>query len=181
MKLMIASDIHGSAVWAEQVLERFEAEKANYLILAGDLLYHGPRNPLPEGYDPQEVIRIFNNIKHRIIAVRGNCDSEVDQMVLEFPMMADYNVLPYGDHKIMISHGHLYDDRNLPKSLVAGDIFIFGHIHLPVIKQENGVYIFNPGSASMPKENHPNTYGILEGDHIQIKTFDDKTYLETTM
>jgi len=181
MKLMVVSDIHGSAHWAKKVIERFEVEEVDFLILLGDLLYHGPRNPLPEEYNPQEVAKLLNNIKHKIIAIRGNCDSEVDQLVLDFPIMADYNFVPFKNNKLMISHGHIYDERTLPKSLVAGDIFIFGHIHVPVLKKENGVHIFNPGSVSLPKEDHPNTYGILEEDAFQVKTFDGDVYKEAAL
>lgn len=125
MKLMFASDIHGSAYWAKKVLERFEEEQADYLVLLGDLLYHGPRNPLPQDYNPQVVIKLLNSIKHQIIAIRGNCDSEVDEMVLEFPITADYNIIPLKNRKLMASHGHLYNDQQIPSSLIEGDIFIF--------------------------------------------------------
>jgi len=181
MKLMFASDIHGSAYWAKKVVECFEKEQADYLVLVGDYLYHGPRNPLPKEYQPREVIDLLNQLKHKIIAVRGNCDSEVDQMVLEFPIMADYNILPFKDCKVMVSHGHLYAESNLPPSLVAGDVFIFGHIHVPVLKEVNGVYVFNPGSAALPKENHPNTYGVLEDSLWQVKMFTGEVYLEKTI
>ena len=181
MKLMFASDIHGSAYWAEKVVKRFEEEQADYLVLLGDILDHGPRNPLPKDYNPQAVIQLFNTIKDKIIAIRGNCDSEVDQMVLEFPIMADYNIIPFSNRKLMASHGHLYNDKQLPNSLVEGDIFIFGHIHVPVLEQKDGVYILNPGSATLPKENHPNSYGVLENDHFRVKTFDGEVYKEITL
>ena len=181
MKLMFASDIHGSAYWAEKVVKRFEEEQADYLVLLGDILYHGPRNPLPKDYNPQAVIQLFNSIKDKIIAIRGNCDSEVDQMVLEFPITADYNIIPLNNRKLMASHGHLYNDKQLPKSLVEGDIFMFGHIHVPVLEQKNGVYILNPGSATLPKENHPNSYGILENHQFKVKTFDGEVYKEITV
>lgn len=176
MKLMFASDIHGSAYWAKKIVERFVEEDADYLVLLGDILYHGPRNPLPQDYNPQVVIKLLNSIKDKIIAVRGNCDSEVDQMVLEFPIMADYNIMPVKHRKIMVSHGHIYDESKLPISLSKGDVFIFGHIHVPVLKQLEGIYILNPGSATLPKENHPNTYATLVGDHFKVKTFDGEVY-----
>ncbi|MCL1948635.1 MAG: phosphodiesterase [Turicibacter sp.] len=176
MKYIIASDIHGSAKYAREVLRIFEQEQADYLLLLGDLLYHGPRNPLPQDYAPQEVAVVLNSLKEKIIAVRGNCDSEVDQMLLDFPIMSDSNMLPFENRKIMLSHGHVYHEENLPKNLVAGDVFMFGHIHLPVLKVENGIHIFNPGSVSMPKEGHPNTYGVLENDQLQIKTFAGQIY-----
>jgi len=176
MKYMIASDIHGSAKYAQETLRIFEAEQADYLLLLGDLLYHGPRNPLPEAYDPQQVSELLNSVKEKIIAVRGNCDSEVDQMLLEFPMMHDTNVVPLPTQKLVLSHGHIYHDQSLPKNLAANDIFMFGHIHLPVLKQENNIHIFNPGSISIPKEGHPNTYGILEENQLFIKTLDGEIY-----
>ncbi len=176
MKLMFASDLHGSAYWTTKVLERFKEEQADYLVLLGDLLYHGPRNPLPQEYNPQAVIKLLNSEKHNLIAVRGNCDSEVDQMVLEFPILADYNIIPFKNRKLMASHGHIYDENNLPSSLGEGDIFIFGHIHIPVLKQVEGIYLLNPGSATLPKENHPNSYAILEDDCFKVKTFDGEVY-----
>lgn len=176
MKLMFASDLHGSAYWTKKVIESFDSEKADYLVLLGDLLYHGPRNPLPQDYNPQAVIQLLNNMKEKIIAVRGNCDSEVDQMVLGFPITADYNIIPLKNRKLMASHGHIYDENKLPISLNKGDIFIFGHIHVPVLKQLEGIYILNPGSATLPKENHPNTYAILQGDNFEVKTFDGQVY-----
>lgn len=176
MKYMIISDLHGSFVWAQKILRTFEAEQADYLLVLGDLLYHGPRNPLPEGYDPQQAASVLNSISNKIIAVRGNCDAEVDQMMLDFPLTADYNILPYGNRKILLSHGHLFNERNLPKSMVAGDLFMYGHTHLPTLKEEGGLYLFNPGSVSMPKENHPHTYGVLEENQLYIKTFDGEIY-----
>jgi len=176
MKFLLASDIHGSAKYAKEILRLFEEEQADYLLLLGDFMYHGPRNPLPEQYDPQQVSQLLNSHKEKIIAVRGNCDSEVDQMLLEFPMMDDTNTVPFKNRKVVLAHGHIHHPENLPQNLVTGDIFMFGHIHLPIVKEENGIWIFNPGSVSMPKENHPNTYGILEGDQLLIKTLDGQVY-----
>lgn len=181
MKLMFASDIHGSAYWAEKVVKSFKEEDADYLVLLGDILYHGPRNPLPKDYNPQAVIQLLNGIKDKIIAIRGNCDSEVDQMVLQFPITADYNIIPLKNRKLIASHGHLYHDNQLPSSLVPGDVFIFGHIHVPVLEQKDGIYILNPGSTTLPKENHPNSYGILESNRFKVKTFDKAVYKEITI
>ena len=167
MKLLVVSDIHGSLFYTKKMVEIMEKEEVDKVILLGDLYYHGPRNPLPKEYNPQAVIQLLNSIKDKIIAIRGNCDSEVDQMVLEFPIMADYNIIPLNNRKLMASHGHIYHEKQLPNSLVEGDIFIFGHIHIPVLEQKDGVYILNPGSATLPKENHPNSYGILENHHLQ--------------
>ncbi|MGL4372381.1 MAG: phosphodiesterase, partial [Turicibacter sp.] len=138
-------------------------------------------NALPQDYNPMTVATLLNGMKDKIIAVRGNCDSEVDQMVLEFPIMGDYNVIPLKNRKVVASHGHIYDENKLPLSLVTGDIFIFGHIHLPVLKQLEGIYIINPGSASLPKEDNPNTYGILDDHQFKIKTFDGEVFKEMTL
>ncbi len=176
MKLMVASDLHGSVYWTRKVIERFKEEQADYLVLLGDLLYHGPRNPLPKEYNPQEVIQLLNSIKHHIIAVRGNCDSEVDQMVLEFPMTADYQLIPMGNRKLMATHGHLYEDEQILRFLQKGDVMIFGHIHIPVLREKEGIYYLNPGSATLPKEDHPQTYAILNNNLFEVKTFDGQVY-----
>lgn len=150
MKYMFASDIHGSAYYTRKIAEKFEKSGAKKLILLGDLLYHGPRNDLPKEYAPKEVLSILNTYKDYILAVRGNCDSEVDQMVLEFPMMADYAFFSFEGVDIYASHGHIYNpDHLLPMQSGAG--FIFGHIHLPIAEKRGEYYILNPGSASLPK------------------------------
>ena len=126
--------IHGSAYWAKKVLERFEEEKADYLVFTWRFIVSWTKKSTAQDYNPQIVIKLLNSVKDKIIAIRGNCDSEVDQMVLEFPLMADYNIIPLKNRKLMVSHGHLYNDAKLPSSLVEGDVFIFGHIHVPGIK-----------------------------------------------
>jgi len=177
MKLLFASDIHGSASAARNVINTFEQEKADYLVFLGDALYHGPRNPLPDEYNPAEVARLLNSIASKIIAVRGNCDAEVDQMLLDFPITADYNVIPFENFKIFTSHGHLYSPENLPDGLTSKDIFVSGHTHIPIIEKKDGQpVIFNPGSAALPKENHPATYAIIDAGEIWIKTFDGAVY-----
>lgn len=135
MKLFFMSDIHGSAYWLKKALEAFEQEQAKHLVILGDFLYHGPRNPLPEQYDPKEVASLLNGCKERILAVRGNCDSEVDQMLIEFPMMSEYAVLFYEGRRIFATHGHHHHIDNLP-TLSAGDLFIQGHTHVPSRKKE---------------------------------------------
>jgi len=179
MKLLIASDIHGSLPAAQQVVKAFKEEKADYLVYLGDLMYHGPRNPLPDGYAPAEVAQLFNEISDKIIAMRGNCDSEVDDMLTDFPLMADYQTIPLGDKKLFATHGHIFEPENMPKNVVPKDVFAFGHIHIPMIKTDDaGVVIFNPGSAALPKEGHPPTYGVLTCDYGAIKTFDGKVYMD---
>ncbi len=171
VKLMLVSDIHGSLYYAERAIEKFKEEKADYMVLLGDLLYHGPRNPLPKEYEPSQVLTLLNQYKDNIIAVRGNCDSEVDQMVLEFPMMSDYTIVFHGKRRIFVTHGHLFNEGNMPP-LQEGDMLIHGHTHIPVAKEVLGKYIINPGSISLPKENNPNSYGIIENDTCMVKDFD---------
>ena len=160
MKILTVSDIHGSMKYAHYIQEAMEYHQADHLLLLGDYLYHGPRNPLPEDYDPSQVLQFLNSLKSKIIAVRGNCDSEVDQMVLEFTMMQDSTLISLGHRQIFASHGHLYNPQHLPP-LNPHDVFIFGHVHLPIAKKEKEIYILNPGSLSLPKENNPNSYGLL--------------------
>ena len=161
MKLFIASDIHGSARYCEKLLAEFDRTGASKMLLLGDILYHGPRNDLPKGYNPKAVIEMLNNIKDKILCVRGNCDTEVDQMVLGFPVLADYAVIYDGNTTIYATHGHNYNENNLPP-LSDGDILLHGHTHVPVCSEhENYVYI-NPGSVSIPKENSHHGYMIYE-------------------
>ena len=162
MKWMIASDLHGSAYYCRKMLEAFEREGADRLFLLGDLLYHGPRNDLPREYAPKEVIPLLNGKKEKLLCVRGNCDAEVDQMVLEFPVLADYAVLPVGQRLIYATHGHIYHVKNLPP-LAPGDVLLHGHTHVPAWTEfgQGNLYL-NPGSVSIPKENSPHSYMTLE-------------------
>ena len=171
MKLMVASDIHGSAFWCRRMLEAFDREAADRLLLLGDILYHGPRNPLPEGHAPMEVASMLNERTGRIFAVRGNCDAEIDQMVLHFPIMADYALLCIGERLIVAAHGHI-----LP-ALVPGDILLQGHTHLPSWEHdENGVLVLNPGSVSIPKNGAPHAYLLLEEGGAEWKTTDSEVF-----
>lgn len=169
MKWMIASDLHGSAYYCRKMLEAFEREGADRLFLLGDLLYHGPRNGLPREYAPKEVIPLLNGKKEKLLCVRGNCDAEVDQMVLEFPVLADYAVLPVGQRLIYATHGHIYHVKNLPP-LAPGDVLLHGHTHVPAWTEfgQGNLYL-NPGSVSIPKENSPHSYMTLEGNTMQWK------------
>ena len=169
MKWMIASDLHGSAYYCRKMLEAFEREEADRLFLLGDLLYHGPRNDLPREYAPKEVIPLLNEKKEKLLCVRGNCDAEVDQMVLEFPVLADYAVLPVGQRLIYATHGHIYHVKNLPP-LAPGDVLLHGHTHVPAWTEfgQGNLYL-NPGSVSIPKENSPHSYMTLEGNTMQWK------------
>ena len=171
MKLLFASDLHGSAYYAEKLEELIRNEAPDKTVLLGDLLYHGPRNDLPQGYAPKEVIAQLSQLKERVFCVRGNCEAEVDQMVLEFPVLAEYCVLVIEGKTFFATHGHVYNTDHLPP-LKKGDILIHGHTH--VLKAENmGDYIWlNPGSVSIPKEGNPHTYAVLENGLFEIKDFD---------
>ena len=171
MKLMFASDIHGSSYFCRKMLEMWKKEKAGRLILLGDLLYHGPRNELPKEYAPKEVISLLNSMKNEICAVRGNCEAEVDQMVLDFPVMADYCIIVEGERTIYATHGHVYHENHLPP-LKNGDVLIHGHTHVPRAERREGYVLLNPGSVSIPKEGNPPTYGICEGGSFCVKDFD---------
>lgn len=151
MKLLIASDIHGSAFWCRRLLALMEAENPDRLILLGDLLYHGPRNDLPRDYAPKQVIAMLSGCKDRILAVRGNCDAEVDQMVLPFPCMAECSQLAADNRTFYLTHGHHHNPENLPP-LPAGSIFLSGHTHIKIDEMHNGIRCLNPGSVSIPKD-----------------------------
>ena len=181
MKWMIASDLHGSAVYCRRMIEAFEREGADRLLLLGDLLYHGPRNDLPEGYAPKEVMPLLNGIKPKLLCVRGNCDAEVDQMVLDFPILADYAVLPVGQRLAYATHGHVHNLKNLPP-LAPGDILLHGHTHIPAWTEfgEENLYL-NPGSLSIPKDGSAHSYMTLEGETFCWKTLEGETYHELSL
>lgn len=169
MKLFFASDLHGSLSATELMLEQFERSGAQWLILLGDLLYHGPRNPLPDTYKPSEVAECLNGYASKIIAVRGNCDSEVDQMLLSFPIMAGWQQLVDGPRRYFLTHGHEYGPENLPR-LNANDVLVYGHTHTPAAEKLGGIYYFNPGSISLPKGGYPPSFGILSDNQLQVLT-----------
>ena len=171
MKLLIASDIHGAAGYCRDLLAAWDREGADRLLLLGDLLYHGPRNDLPPDYAPKEVIALLNARKNQIFCVRGNCDTEVDQMVLEFPVMADYCILAIDGLTFYATHGHVYNENNLPP-FCPGDILIHGHTHVLKAEQRENYILLNPGSVSIPKEGNPPTYAVLEDKTFTIKDFD---------
>lgn len=178
MKLMFASDIHGSLFYAEKTVSAYNAEKAEKLILLGDLLYHGPRNDLPKDYNPKGVIALLNNIKQEILAVKGNCEAEVDQMVLEFPVMAEYCTMFIDGRMWFITHGHKFNTSN-PPMLKKGDLLIHGHTHIQAIEEQPEGYIYiNPGSTSIPKNGNKSSYMIYENGKFSIKDFDGYTIKE---
>lgn len=176
MKLLIASDIHGSAYYCDLLIKAFEKEKADKMLLLGDILYHGPRNDLPEEYAPKKVIEMLNGIKDRIFCVRGNCDTEVDQMVLNFPILADYCVISVKNKIMYCTHGHKYNENNLPP-ISKGDILLNGHTHIPKLSIHDEFIYMNSGSVSIPKENSRHSYMILEDGVFTWKNILDFTSL----
>ena len=181
MKWMIASDIHGSAYYCRELLEAFAREDANKLLLLGDILYHGPRNDLPRDYAPKKVIEMLNGIKEKLLCVRGNCDTEVDQMVLSFPILADYAYVSVDGLQIFATHGHRFNTQT-PPPLAKGDILLHGHTHVPATIPfgDENLYI-NPGSTSIPKENSPKSYIVLEDNTFTFYDLNGNKYREYTV
>jgi len=177
MKWLIASDIHGSAHYCRRLIQAYEREGADRLVLLGDILYHGPRNDLPREYDPKAVIGMLNDIKESILCVRGNCDTEVDQMVLQFPILADYAVLDIKGKMLFATHGHHFNPSNLPP-LKAGDILLNGHTHVPACECMDACWYMNPGSVSIPKENSWHGYMLLENGCFLWKDFDGTVHMQ---
>ena len=176
MKLMFASDIHGSRSATEAILRQYQLEGASRLVLLGDLLYHGPRNDLPDAYDPKAVTTLLNKNKNELLCVRGNCDAEVDQMVLDFPIQADYALFDLDGITAFVTHGHLFHLDHLPPHK-DGDLLIHGHTHVLTVQKKDGMTYINPGSAALPKENNPKSYMIYENGLFTIKTLEGKTIL----
>ena len=167
MKFLIASDIHGSSVAAEAVVRAFTREKADELVLLGDIYNHGPRNPLPEGYAPLKVAEILNSLP-RLTVIKGNCDSEVDTMISSFPFLE--SALVFADGKrVFLTHGHVFNEQNVPKNV---DLLLYGHFHVGFIKEQNGVILANPGSAALPKENSQKGYLLLDDGILYLKNLD---------
>ena len=177
MRILIASDIHGSAACCRALLDAFSREKADRLLLLGDILYHGPRNDLPEGYAPKEVISLLSPLKDRVFCVRGNCDTEVDQMVLPFPIMADYGVMTAGERLVYFTHGHIYSTEHLPP-IRKGDILLHGHTHVPAcVPFGDGNLYMNPGSVSIPKDGTKRGYMTLEKTVFVWKDLDGNEFM----
>lgn len=176
MKLMIASDIHGSSFYCKEMLDAFDREQADKLLLLGDILYHGPRNDLPKDYAPKTVISLLNERKEKLLCVRGNCDTEVDQMVLQFPIMADYAIFYAGNRMIYATHGHNFNRESLPP-MQSGDILLHGHTHIPAWESfgVRNLYL-NPGSVSIPKEGSAHGYMILSENEVLWKDLSGGVY-----
>jgi putative phosphoesterase len=180
MKFIIASDIHGDFDCAKALINVFENEKADKLIILGDVLYHGPRNDLPSGYNPKKVIGLLNSYKDRIICVRGNCDAEVDQMVLDFPILSDFRYIMVDGLRIFATHGHHYN-IDTPPILSDGEILIYGHTHIPMCKKVGKNIFMNPGSISIPKGGYKPSFMIYENRKFVIKTFDDENLFDISI
>ena len=173
MKILFFSDVHGSPESVEQLLEWENRWTPELLVLLGDVLYHGPRNPLKPDYAPQRVAGLLNPLREKIVAVRGNCDSEVDQMMLEFPIMSDFAEIVTSNTRFFLTHGHLWNQEHLPP-VPDQTILAHGHTHIPTLKSlECGITIFNPGSISLPKNGHPPTFGWFDGKNLSIHRLDD--------
>ena len=180
MKILFACDLHGDRAAVDELLKTFERERADRLVLLGDILYHGPRNDLPHAYDPKGVIALLNGKKDVILAVRGNCDTEVDQMVLDFPILADYAVLPLPNGGLAyLTHGHRYNEET-PPPMTGKDILIHGHTHVAgLTKCRDGQPCLNPGSVSIPKENSPHSYVVFENGKFEWKNLETgEIYME---
>ena len=175
MKWLIASDLHGSISCCRWLLDAFEREKADRILFLGDILYHGPRNDLPEEYAPKEVIALLNERKEDLFCVRGNCDTEVDQMVLEFPILADYALFPLENRTVFATHGHHFHAKALPP-LKKGDILLHGHTHIPIWEEHQGILVLNPGSVTIPKGGSERGYLLWEENTFTWKTLDGKAY-----
>ena len=178
MKLLVFSDIHGSMPAARRVLALTAEHTPAAVILLGDILYHGPRNPLPEGYSPREVAAVLAPLAGRIVAVKGNCDSDVDAMVLPFPLSSDFSWILDGSLRIFATHGHVHGPDN-PPPLEEGDVLLFGHTHVPMARTTAaGIHLCNPGSLAMPKEDHPACYGLFEDGVFSVFTDENELYLQ---
>ena len=180
MRLLIASDIHGSSYFAKALLERIKEEEAEAIVLLGDILYHGPRNDLPVGYAPKQVIELLNPLANELLCVRGNCEAEVDQMVLSFPVLADYAWLVVNGISVFATHGHLHGEQN-PPPLKNGSLLLCGHTHVPAYRKYETFTYVNPGSVSIPKEGSAHSYMTLEDRTLTWKDLDGKVYQTETV
>ncbi len=177
MKWLIASDIHGSAYFCRELIRVFKEEKADKMLLLGDILYHGPRNDLPKEYNPKAVAEMLNGLKDKIYTVRGNCDAEVDQLMLEFPIMAEYVLIPCKERMILATHGHTYNEKQLPPMQV-GDVLLNGHTHVPAYRENETCIYMNPGSVSIPKEDSHHGYMLMEEGAFVWKDFSGNVIME---
>lgn len=178
MKYLIASDLHGSAYYAQKLNDLFIEEKADILILLGDIYNHGPRNPLPKDYAPMKVSEILNGLKEKLMVIKGNCDSAVDTMISDFDFIENA-VVTSGEKTVFLTHGHVYNKDNMPKTRF--NAVVYGHFHTGFIENIDGVTVANPGSLSLPKNGTPNSYMTLENGVLILKDLDGKVIKETNI
>ena len=176
MKYLVVSDIHGSKSYMDRIFKVFSDTRCDKLIVLGDFLYHGPRNVIPEGYDPKSLAEELNGFESEIIAVRGNCDAEVDQMVLDFNIMDEKKIIDINGYKAFLTHGHHVNEDHMPEEKI--DMLLNGHTHIPVLKRENDVIFLNPGSVTLPKQENPHTYAIINENKITVYDIDNKIFKE---
>lgn len=174
MRFLIASDIHGAEAPMRRIASIYSENHFDKLLLLGDLLYHGPRNPLPSTYNPKAVIDILSGLKDEIITVRGNCEAEVDQMVLPFPVLSECAMVFADGKRIFMTHGHIHTPENHPDGFEA---FLSGHTHIPVLEEKNGIIYLNPGSTSIPKGGFPPSYAIWDNGSIEVLAIEDSTVI----
>ncbi len=173
MKVCFFSDVHGVAEALRRFLDEADRLRPDLFVLLGDVLYHGPRNGVPGMYSPNEVVDLLNARKDRIMAVRGNCDAEVDQLLLDFPIMADYSELDVDGHRFFLTHGHLWNEHDLPP-VAAGTTLVHGHTHVPALKVlESGITVFNPGSIALPKGGSKPSFGFFDGTELSLVTLEN--------
>ena len=175
MKYMIISDIHGSELALTKALRIFHEAKCDYLLILGDILYHGPRNNLPEGWNPKGVVALLNPLADRIVSARGNCDAEVDQMLLEFPCLADHALVMDEGKRLFLTHGHVYNEEKMPKGKM--DLFLYGHTHLWKLERAGDHVVCNAGSISLPKGGNPPTYVLYEQGQIAVFNLENRELL----
>ncbi len=174
MKYFIATDIHGSYFWAQKVVDKFEKSGADKLVLLGDLYYHGPRNPLPEGHAPMKTAELFNSLSDKIIAIKGNCDAEIDETISAFPFSPAVHV-NVGGKRVTFTHGHYFNKDVLP---IGCDLLIYGHFHVDEMVERDGTACVCVASASLPKNNCKPSYMLLSDDGFKVLTFDDEVVFE---
>jgi len=171
-RILFFSDVHGVPETLARLFEHADALAPDVMALLGDALYHGPRNGIPERYDSPRVAELLNSRKKMIVAVRGNCDSEVDQQLLDFPIMADFSELLAGDRRFFITHGHRWN-RFDPPPIPDGTVLAHGHTHIPELCEADGITVFNPGSITLPKNGFPRSFGFFDGERLSVRRLDD--------
>ncbi len=167
MKFLIASDVHGSAYFAQEIVDAAKREKADKIILLGDIYNHGPRNPLPKDYAPLKVAEILNGVKANLLVIKGNCDSQVDTLISEFDFIENACVLSNGK-TVFLTHGHVYNKDDKPKT--EFNAVVYGHFHTGFIEKKGSTVFVNCGSVSLPKNGTPSSYVVLDEGVIQLKT-----------